>query len=154
MTYKDPEWGMPTKLLGLVALVTILWWNFTSEVFFKPLSMGVIKSETGHWIMVSERLLPWGAVTGETGVLIQVIGRPDGPECQWHTEGLFIPRERNTTRYDISDWAANCLDAGPPISVRVSRSIKFLGFIPLRPVHYSFIINPDNVAVVEAPTQG
>ena len=154
MTYRDPAWGWPTKILGLMALVTVLWWNFTSEVFFKPLNMGVVKTADGHWIMMSERLLPWGTVSGRTDMFIQVLGRPDGQECQWHTEGLFVPRERNTTRYDVTWWAAPCLNAGPPISIRASRTVLLFGFIPLRPVHYSFMINPDNVPVVQPPVEG
>lgn len=149
MTYRDPSWGILTKIAALVVLVGALWFNFTSEIFFKPLNMAVIKTKDNHWIAVSERLLPFGAVSGKTTAFIQVLGREDGIECQWSTETLFAPRPNNITRYDITYWAGDCLDKGPPISIRFSRTIYLFGVIPLRPVHYTFMINPDNVPVIE-----
>lgn len=153
MHYKDPSWGWPTKLLAAVVFLTILWWNFTSEVFFRPINMAVLKTTEGNWIIASERLLPWGPVSGKTDAFMQVLGRENGQECQWHTEGLFVPRENNITHYDITHWAAPCLDAGPPISIQFSRQIYFLGFIPLRPVHYAFMLNPDNAPVTVTQEQ-
>lgn len=148
-TYRDPSWGILTKLAAICVLLVVIWFNVPSSVFFKPLNMAVIKTEDNHWIMVSERLLPFGTVTGRTHAFIQVLGRQDGQECQTTTEGIFTPRENNITRYDVTYWAGECLDQGPPISVRYSRTVYLFGFIPLRPVHYTFTINPDNVPVIE-----
>ena len=149
MAYRDPSWGIFTKLAAIVVLVAVLWLSFTSEIFYKPLNMTVIKTEDNHWIAVSERILPFGAVSGRTHAFIQVLGREDGQECQWSTDTLFAPRPNNITRYDITYWAGECLDQGPPISVRFSRTIYLGGLIPLRPVHYTFTINPDNVPVID-----
>lgn len=148
MTYKDPTWGWPTKLgLGAI-LLTLSWFSVPSSAFFKPLNMAVLKTSNGHWIVVSERLLPFGAVSGRTHAIAQVLGRADGQECQWTTDGLYVPRENNITRYDVTSWAGPCLDAGPPISIRFSRTVYLGGFIPLRPVYYSFMLNPDNAPVI------
>lgn len=148
---KDPTWGWPTWVLAILTVLAIAWWNLTSSVFFQPINMAVLRTQNDHWLIVSERILPWGVVSGKTDAVMQVLGRPDGQECQWHTEGLFIPRENNRTTYDVTAWAGPCLDSGPPISVRFSRSVYLFGIIPLRPVHYSFMINPDNIPPVVAP---
>lgn len=147
--YRDPSWGILSKIAALGVLLFIVWFNVPSSVFYKPINMAVIKTPDNHWIAIAERELPFGAVTGKTHAFIQVLGREDGQECQDVMEGIFAPRPNNITRYDVTHWAAECLDQGPPISVRYSRTVYLGGFIPLRPVHFTFTINPDNVPVIE-----
>lgn len=143
-TYRDPSWGILSKMALVFLLLVFVWFTIPSSIFFRQINMAIVKDmATGHWVAISERELPFGAVSGRTQVYIQVLGRIDGQECQWNTEGLFIPRDNNVTRYDIDAWAKPCLDSGPPISVRFSRTIFLGGFIPLRPTHFSFTINPE-----------
>lgn len=148
MTYRDPTWGFLSRVAFLTVLLVGAWFAFPSSLFFKPLNMAAVKDSNGHWLIISERLLPFGAVSGKTQAFVQVLGREDGPECQWMTESLYIPRTNNVTRYDVTEWAGPCLDAGPPISVRFTRTVYLFNLIPLRPVHYSFMINPETVAVI------
>lgn len=148
MTYRDPSWGVFTKLAAFIVLTGVIWYCLPSSVFFKPINMTIVKNSDGHWIAVSERNLPWGTVSGRTHAFIQVLGRVDGQECQWDTYNVFRPREKNVTYYDITDWAGPCLDFGPPTSVHFSRSIYLFGLIPLRSVDYSFTLNPEAAPVV------
>jgi len=148
MTYRDPSWGFFSRVAFATVLFVMLWFAVPSSVFFKPINMAAMKTEDGRWVIVSERILPFGAVSGHTQAFIQVLGREDGQECQWDTASLYIPRDKNVTRYDVTDWAGHCLDAGPPISVRFTRTVYLFGVIPLRPVHYSFMINPEAVPVI------
>lgn len=146
--YRDPSWGRATKLALVAIVLAVLWYAVPSSVFIRPTNMAVVKNPDGHWIMLSERATPLGAVTARTQAIIQVLGREDGQDCQWQNDGLFIPKDKNLSRYDITSWAAPCLDAGPPISIRFSRTVKLFNVIPLRPVHYSFTINPEATPVV------
>lgn len=149
-TYRDPTWGVMTKMLGISALLLVLWWLVPSDVFFRQISMAVVKDEvTGDWFVVSVRDLPFGATTGRTSAVMQVLGRPDALECQLSpTEALYIPQPNNTTRYSIDEWAKDCLDIGPPISVQYKRQVLLGGFIPLRPAYFAFTINPEAAPVV------
>lgn len=150
MTYRDPSWGVMTKMLALSAVLTVLWWMVPSDTFFRQVNMTVVKdATTDHWFLVSVRELPFGAVTGRTSAIVQVLGRPDATECQMPpTESLYVPQPQNTTRYSIDDWAKDCLDLGPPISIQYRRQVLLGGFIPLRPVYFSFTINPEAAPVV------
>lgn len=149
MNTKDPTWGWPTWAAFALILSVFVWFIVPSSVFYQPVNMAVVKNPQGRWIAIAERRLPWGPKYGRTQALIQVLGREDGQECQWTTEGLFVPRDNNVTRYDITEWAAPCLDSGPPISILFSRTVYLGGIIPLRPVHYSFTLNnPEAVPVL------
>lgn len=147
--YRDPTWGLPTKLALAAIAMAALWFSVPSSVFIRPVNVAVIKDPSDRWIMISERETPYGAVSVHFQAVVQVLGREDGQDCQYSSDALIIPKKNNITRFDITDWAGPCLDAGPPISVRLTRSVQLFNIIPLRPVHYSFTINPDSAPTLD-----
>lgn len=149
-TYRDPTWGFPTKAAFAAIAAATLWFSVPSSIFIRPVNVAVVKDPSDRWVMISERETPYGAVSIHFQALVQVLGREDGQDCQFSSDALVVPKENNITRVDITDWAAPCLDAGPPISVKLTRTVHLFNVIPLRPVHYSFTINPESAPVLSA----
>lgn len=151
-SYQDPTWSKASKLAALVVIAGVAWACVPSKIFLRPISMAVVKDEADRWTMVSERETPYGAVNVETQAEIQVLGREEGLTCTANLQGVVLPKDRNIARYDITNWAEDCLNAGPPISLTFRRTVRIAGVIPLRPVIYSFTINPETAPVI--PTEG
>lgn len=148
MPYRDPTWGPASRLAGLVVVMSLAWAAVPSSLFMRPINMAVIKDDEGRWIMVSERETPFGSVSVTTLAEIQVLGREDGLTCAATLSSLVVPKPNNISRYDITSWAEPCMQAGPPIGVTFERTVHLGGVLPLRPVHYSFTINPEAAPVV------
>lgn len=145
-TYRDPSWGWPSKIGALLVGLGLMWAAIPSSLFVNPVSMAVVKSETGRWTMISERETPLGPIFVRTDARIQVLGREDGLTCRAELAGVLSPKPNNVARYDIDGWAGPCLGAGPPISISFTRRAILGGVIPLRPVTLNLTITqPDQL---------
>lgn len=147
--YRDPSWGFWSKAALVAVVLGIMWALVPSSTFIKPINMMIVKDAVGRWVVISEREIPWGPVTAVTQADIQVLGRPDGLTCSQTFDSLFLRKPNNVSRYDISEWASDCMESGPPISATFRRTVWLFDMIPLRPVDYSFAINPENAPTLE-----
>ncbi len=155
---RSPRWTGLERAVALVFVLFILlaaiWGAVSTSLFLRQDSMAITRSETGDWIMTSVRATPLGTFEAEWIGEYRVVGREDGMTCQASGRSNVSATEGNIVRYRIGDWALPCLEEGPPIAVTYTRRALLLGVIPLRPVRFSFTINPENAPVLPAKNDG
>lgn len=126
------KWSKADKLAAAVVffalIVTTLWMTFTTAFFIRNISMTVQNSLVRY-----VRETPHGEVTAEWQAEITLIDGdgftcPSGP---WQaTTYQNIPS--NAVTYNLGVWADDCLKAGPPYYMTVTRRALLFGVIPLR----------------------
>lgn len=115
------------KTLVFFGLLAVLWILTPSSLFVRHVSTQI----DGNTVTFT-RETPFGTVRGRW---ISTISLLDGRECNsdfWAiAEYQEIPS--NIVVYELGDWAADCIDIGPPYTITTYRSVMLFGFIPLRP---------------------
>lgn len=143
-------WLLFWMLLGLTFALTggVVWWivNPTSA-YIVVTGLQVTQDEAGDWFVTSGRQLPYGDVVADWRITINVLRPEMSYACQMEGQTDYLVSSGPVVRYPIGQWADRCLDSGPPVSIRVTRSARvFYGIIPLRPMTYDLVLN-----VADAP---
>ncbi|RVV97686.1 hypothetical protein EKE94_09265 [Mesobaculum littorinae] len=104
--------------------------------------------------MTVVRETPFGAVEARWHGVVRVVGREAGRICisPPGAAGTYEPQDNDLVRYEVGAWAVPCLDAGPPITVSYTRRVVAFGILPLRPVTYSFTIDPETAPTLIGTT--
>lgn len=123
-------WNVGDKIMAgltvIFCVTTAAWFTLPTNFFIRQVSLEV---DGGQVRFVRE--LPFGRVTAQWQSEITLL---DGFECnsgEWRI-AQYQPVAGNTVRYDLGDWAAPCLAAGPPFYLTTTRRALLFGVIPLR----------------------
>jgi len=122
--------GRWDKTAILASLTFFAWLAIPSSLFIREISTNVMGGE-----VTFVRELPLGPVTAEWQTEITLINE-GGFECNsgdWQI-AHYQEIQGNTVRYELQDWAAACIDAGPPFYITNTRRVLLFGVIPLRRV--------------------
>ena len=129
----DLRWTRTDKFMLLFVILgvslTILWWAMPSSLFIRTISITVQDNQVRF-----VRELPFGEVHGRWRAEITLIDG-GGYECSsggWR-EAFYQMEDGNTVVFDLGEWAADCIEAGPPFYLRRTQSVLLFGVIPLRP---------------------
>jgi hypothetical protein len=126
------NWSVADKLATVIVLValisTALWMTFTTSFFIKDISLTVQGSFVRY-----VRETPHGNVTAEWQTEITLIDG-DGFTCMSGPRQPTVYQEirGNAVTYNLGVWADDCLTAGPPYYMTVTKRALLFGVIPLR----------------------
>lgn len=125
-----------STLLVVLAMLAA-WIAVPSSVFLQPVSLSV----SGRTLTMV-RLTPFGDVTARWTGEITMLDR-GGMECPAGGGTMLAQVVHNDlVRRDLGEWAAPCLDAGPPFVLRFEFQVMLFGLLPLRPVITAVTVKP------------
>lgn len=132
----------------------VVWWALTpSTVYLQQTSIHVEKDARG-WIVTSVRELPYGDVTADYRIQMYVLRNDGNFACSTAGTARYTKDTGPVVRYRLNGWARECIEAGPPISMTWTRSVRvFYDLIPLRPFTVSLAINPGDITPVQSKSE-
>lgn len=140
-------WLLFWLLLGFAFALTggAVWWALNpSSAYIIVSGIQVTQDERGDWFVTSGRQLPYGDVVADWRITINVLRPEMSYGCQMEGRTDYVASAGPVIRYRLGDWANTCLSAGPPVSIRFSRSVRvFYGLIPLLPMTYDVVLDAD-----------
>jgi hypothetical protein len=129
---KKTAWSKADKIAAFVVAVSLsvsgLWFAFPTSSLIHNVSMTVQGSLVRY-----VRETPYGEVTAEWQAEITLIDGdgftcPSGPWAATTYQDITS----NTVTYNLGAWADDCLTAGPPYYMTITRRALLFGIIPLR----------------------
>lgn len=144
-------WLLFWALLGLTFALTggVVWWALNpTSAYIVVSGIQVTQDERGDWYVTSGRQLPYGDVVADWRIQITVLRPELSYGCQMEGRTDYLASAGPVVRYPLGEWADACLDAGPPVSIRFTRSARvFYGLIPLRPLTYDVLLDTESAPV-------
>jgi len=131
------HWFDRLGLWFLIATITIggLWLGVGSSIFLHPISLTM----HGHkYVFLRET--PFGDVDARWSAELTLLDRAgrasEGYECYGEGRRHVQVARRDMASGKFGKWATDCIEAGPPMVLRVRYTVMLFGMIPLRPVNF------------------
>lgn len=119
---------------AFASLILIVWACIPSSLFLNPVSWKI----DGNLIRFV-RETPFGGVRANWEAEITLIDG-GGFECRGSGTAFYQVEPSNAVTYKIGEWARDCINAGPPFTIRQTWQVVLFDLIPLRKTSVTLVI--------------
>ena len=128
------DWGLADVVAGLGALAVVAWIALPTSVFLRPADAYIDGDE-----IVLVRNARWFDVVADWTTEIE---NASGQEC--HNAGRSVYQQGlRTVRWTAGEALRECIERGPPMTIRMSWGARLFGVIPLRKTYLTRIVDLD-----------